>query len=135
MSPPVALTDSTHGCGRNLEKTCGAAIGQTLRYEKPPAETFERTFGVKYPSVQDKDGKVLLAMTRFVPPQAVPTTLVLDRQGRAAARDLIKRAVCALAAEDRISVPAQDLTIDLTQMPALPRSGSSSPYARPSLPD
>lgn len=37
--------------------------------------------------------------------------------------DLIKRAVRALAAEDRIRAPAQDLTIDLTRMPALPRSG------------
>lgn len=62
--------------------------GINVRDEKPTAEAFERTFGVTYPSVQDKDGKVLLAMTRFVPPQAVPTTLVLDRQGRVAARIL-----------------------------------------------
>lgn len=62
--------------------------GINVRDEKPTAEAFERTFGVTYPSVDDKDGKVLLAMTRFVPPQAVPTTLVLDKQGRVAARIL-----------------------------------------------
>ena len=62
--------------------------GINVRDEKPTAEAFERTFGVTYPSVEDKDGKVLLAMTRFVPPQAVPTTLVLDKEGRVAARIL-----------------------------------------------
>ncbi|MFY9635114.1 MAG: TlpA disulfide reductase family protein [Cellulosimicrobium cellulans] len=62
--------------------------GINVRDEKPAAEAFERTFDVTYPSVQDKDGKVLLAMTSFVPPQAVPTTLVLDKQGRVAARIL-----------------------------------------------
>ena len=36
----------------------------------------------------DKDGGILLAMTSFVPPQAVPTTLVLDKAGRVAARIL-----------------------------------------------
>ena len=34
----------------------------------------------------DADGSILLSMTEYVPPQAVPTTLVLDRQGRVAAR-------------------------------------------------
>ncbi|WP_144663229.1 TlpA disulfide reductase family protein [Paenarthrobacter nicotinovorans] len=63
-------------------------LGINVRDEKPTAEAFERTFGVTYPSVQDKDGKVLLAMSRFVPPQAVPTTLVLDKEGRVAARIL-----------------------------------------------
>ncbi|MFP5366260.1 MAG: TlpA family protein disulfide reductase [Actinomycetes bacterium] len=62
--------------------------GINVRDEKPTAEAFERTFGVTYPSLEDKDGKVLLAMTRFVPPQAVPTTLVLDKEGRVAARIL-----------------------------------------------
>lgn len=62
--------------------------GINVRDEKPTAKAFERTFDVTYPSVQDKDGKVLLAMTNFVPPQAVPTTLVLDKKGRVAARIL-----------------------------------------------
>ncbi len=37
--------------------------------------------------------------------------------------DLIRRATRALAAETRMTVPAQDLSINLTRMPALPRSG------------
>jgi hypothetical protein len=31
---------------------------------------------------------VLLDMTQYVPPQAVPTTIVLDREGRVSARIL-----------------------------------------------
>jgi hypothetical protein len=34
------------------------------------------------------DGGVLLALTKYVPPQAVPTTLVLDRDHRITARVL-----------------------------------------------
>jgi len=62
--------------------------GVNVRDEKATAEAFERNFGVTYPSFQDKDGGILLAMTEYVPPQAVPTTLVLDKEGRVAARIL-----------------------------------------------
>ena len=62
--------------------------GVNIRDERATAEAFERNFGVTYPSFQDKDGGILLAMTSYVPPQAVPTTLVLDKKGRVAARIL-----------------------------------------------
>lgn len=62
--------------------------GVNVRDEEPAAAAFERTFGVTYPSMQDKDGGILLAMTQYVPPQAVPSTLVIDKQGRVAARIL-----------------------------------------------
>lgn len=62
--------------------------GVNIRDEVPTATAYERTFGVTYPSFYDRNGGVLLAMASFVPPQAVPTTLVLDKQGRVAARIL-----------------------------------------------
>lgn len=62
--------------------------GVNVRDEEAAAVAFERTFGITYPSMQDKNGGILLAMTQYVPPQAVPTTLVLDKQGRVAARIL-----------------------------------------------
>ena len=62
--------------------------GVNIRDERSTAEAFERSFKIPYPSFQDKDGGILLAMTQFVPPSAVPTTLVLDREGRVAARIL-----------------------------------------------
>jgi hypothetical protein len=38
--------------------------------------------------MKDKGGGILLAMTQYVPPQAVPSTLVVDTQGRVASRIL-----------------------------------------------
>lgn len=63
-------------------------LGVNVRDEKAAADAFERNFGVTYPSIVDKDGGVLLALTKFVPPAAVPTTLVLDKKGRVSARIL-----------------------------------------------
>lgn len=65
-------------------------MGVNLRDQQATAEAFERTFGVEYPSATDLNGEVLLALSEYVPPQAVPTTLVLDSQGRVAARILGK---------------------------------------------
>ena len=63
-------------------------LGVNVRDTVTTAQAFERTFDIPYPSVEDASGDVLLAMTDHVPPQAVPSTLVLDRQGRVAARVL-----------------------------------------------
>jgi thiol-disulfide isomerase/thioredoxin len=63
-------------------------FGVNLRDEKPTAEAFEKTFNLTYPSFDDKDGGVLLSVSGLVPPGAVPTTLVLDKQGRVASRVL-----------------------------------------------
>lgn len=62
--------------------------GVNIRDGKANAEAFERNFGIPYPSFNDADGDVLLSMTSYVPPQAVPTTIVLDSEGRVAARIL-----------------------------------------------
>ena len=63
-------------------------LGVNVRDTATTAQAFERTFDIPYPSMEDASGDVLLAMTDHVPPQAVPSTLVLDRQGRVAARVL-----------------------------------------------
>ena len=49
---------------------------------------FERTFAVPYPSLADTGGHAIAALQGVVPVQAVPTTVVLDREGRVAARIL-----------------------------------------------
>lgn len=63
-------------------------VGVNVRDTAGTAEAFDRNFGITYPSLEDRSGQVLLAMTDYVPPQAVPTTIVLDRQGRVSARIL-----------------------------------------------
>ena len=63
-------------------------LGVNVRDTATTAQAFERTFEIPYPSFEDRDGGVLLALSKHVPPQAVPTTLVLDSQGRVAARIL-----------------------------------------------
>jgi thiol-disulfide isomerase/thioredoxin len=60
-------------------------VGVDIKDSKEPAKAFVRTFQVGYPSIFDSDGQVTLAF-RDVPPNAVPSTLILDRQGRVAVR-------------------------------------------------
>ncbi|GAA2846161.1 TlpA family protein disulfide reductase [Paenarthrobacter ilicis] len=63
-------------------------FGVNLRDEQPTAEAFDKTFNITYPSFNDKDGAVLLSVSGIVPPGAVPTTLVLDKDGKVASRVL-----------------------------------------------
>jgi thiol-disulfide isomerase/thioredoxin len=64
-------------------------LGINTRDAQAGAAAFERTYELPYPSVLDaKTGSALLALRGQVPPQAVPTTLVLDAEGRVAARVL-----------------------------------------------
>ncbi|MFC5184298.1 TlpA family protein disulfide reductase [Actinomadura harenae] len=62
-------------------------LGVNFKDDKDNALAFERGRKVSYPSVFDGDGRIGLAF-KDVPPNAIPTTLVLDRQGRIAARVL-----------------------------------------------
>ncbi len=63
-------------------------VGVNVRDQGETASTFNMQFGVTYPSIIDTNGQAQLAFATNVPPNAVPTTLVLDRQGRVAARVL-----------------------------------------------
>jgi len=60
-------------------------FGVNTRDTEETAAAFERNFGITYPSMEDRSGQVVMAMTDYVHPSAVPTTLVLDQQGRVAA--------------------------------------------------
>lgn len=64
-------------------------LGINTRDDAAGAQAFQRTYGIEYPSVLDAtSGAALLSLRGKVPPQAVPTTLVLDAEGRVAARAL-----------------------------------------------
>jgi thiol-disulfide isomerase/thioredoxin len=49
------------------------------------ARAFERRFQLPYDSIFDPGGQTLLAFSGTLPPQAIPSTVVIDEQGRVAA--------------------------------------------------
>ena len=66
-----------------------AFVGLNTRDLDPePARAFVRTFEVPYPSVYDPNGEQLLGFRETLPANAIPSTLVIDAQGRVAARVL-----------------------------------------------
>jgi peroxiredoxin len=75
----VALADE-------LEPQGARFVGLNTRDDAPGALAFEQTFDVPYPSIIDTQGSAVLALRGQLVPNAVPTTLVVDREGRVAAR-------------------------------------------------
>ena len=64
-------------------------VGVNVRDQAGTAASFEQRYGVTYPSILDvESGEAQLAFAGPVPPAAVPTTIVLDHEGRVAARVL-----------------------------------------------
>jgi thiol-disulfide isomerase/thioredoxin len=61
-------------------------IGVDIRDDPASAEAFMRTFRIGYPSLNDPNDTVALLFNGTVPPAGIPTTLVIDRSGRVAAR-------------------------------------------------
>ena len=71
------------------KKTADAAafVGIDIRDPDPgPAEAFVRVFKIPYPSIYDPDGKQLVKFAGDLPPAAIPSTLIIDKQGRIAVR-------------------------------------------------
>ena len=78
-------------------------LGVDIRDDRARAASFDQSHHITYPSLYDESNLVALHF-RGMPPNATPTTIVLDRQGRIAARhsgailytelrDLVRRAV------------------------------------------
>ncbi|MCO5968027.1 MULTISPECIES: TlpA family protein disulfide reductase [Actinoallomurus] len=70
------------------EQTKGSGVqflGVDIKDGKDNAQAFLRTFKITYPSLYDQAGQVALAF-RDIPPNAVPSTLVIDRHGKVAVR-------------------------------------------------
>jgi thiol-disulfide isomerase/thioredoxin len=64
-------------------------VGVNVRDSAGTTIAFDKKFGITWPSIIDsKTGSVVLAFTGIVTPQAVPTTLVIAKDGRVSARIL-----------------------------------------------
>lgn len=62
-------------------------IGINVRDNDAAARAYEREFDLTYPSIKTSDSAAaLVALSTHLPQGAVPATLVVDRQGRIAAR-------------------------------------------------
>lgn len=66
-----------------------AFVGVNVRDQASTALSFSEEFGITYPSIVDVEDKAAsLALAGRAAPNAVPTTVVLDAEGRPAARIL-----------------------------------------------
>ena len=65
-----------------------AVVGINIRDQNAAATAYIQRFDITFPSVVDPDGALLLSFRGDLPANAIPTTLVLDREGRPAARIL-----------------------------------------------
>lgn len=63
-------------------------VGIDTRDSPATAASFVDRFHLSYPSIVDPDGRIQLLFGDSLPPQAIPSTVVIDREGRVAARAL-----------------------------------------------
>jgi thiol-disulfide isomerase/thioredoxin len=71
---------------RELEPDHVRFVGIDIRDEPDAALAFMQNFNVSYPSLNDPNDEIALEFHDTVPPAAIPTTLIVDRSGRIAAR-------------------------------------------------
>lgn len=61
-------------------------IGLLTKDKPAAAKAFNTKAGITYPSIVDEDGRLQLAFADSLPSQAIPTTWVIDKNGKVAAR-------------------------------------------------
>jgi len=62
-------------------------IGLNTRdFDQAPPIAFNRSNKITYPSIWDPTGAVLVSLSGTLPPTAIPSTLIIDSDGRVAAR-------------------------------------------------
>lgn len=65
-------------------------VGLNTRDSKASAQAFVSRFEISYPNVWDPDGQIQLQFRDTLPPQAIPSTLLIDKDNRVAGRILGK---------------------------------------------
>jgi thiol-disulfide isomerase/thioredoxin len=80
---PILATASRQYSDRGVK-----FLGINARDNAAAARAFEQRYEIRYPSIADTDGKAVLSLNGYVPASAVPVTVLLDREGRVAARVL-----------------------------------------------
>lgn len=95
-------------------------LGINTRDTAAIAESFQKTFQVTYPSVLDADSGAAMLALRTFSAQATPTTLVLDTEGRVAARasGIVRRLDLSGMLDDAGATPAASPSASATSAPA-----------------
>lgn len=103
--PCVAEADDLEQAYKSTKDSGVTFLGVNIRDDRDAAQRFASLRNT-YPSVFDPSSRLALAFA--VPPVAIPTTIVIDRQGRIAAtanrpllRSELEPAIVALAGESR----------------------------------
>ncbi len=87
--PPCrAEADDLNQASRRTEKTAQFLGINNRDYNQAAPESFVRTHGIGYPSIYDPSGTQLVKFAGTVAPSSIPSTLVIDQQGRVAVRIL-----------------------------------------------
>lgn len=71
-------------------------VGLDTRDSLASAKAFVDTYDITYPNVLDADGKLQLLFRESLPPQAIPSSIVIDREGRVAGRIIGKASESSL---------------------------------------
>ena len=85
-APCRAEADDLQKVSSELEGKGVKFVGLNTRDSQAAADAFVDRFGLTYPSVVDTDGSRQLLFHETLPPAAIPSTIVIDRQGRVAGR-------------------------------------------------
>ncbi|WP_082659571.1 TlpA disulfide reductase family protein [Cellulomonas sp. B6] len=105
-------------------------LGINSRDAAGTAQAFQRELAVPYPSLDDTSGAAVAALQGVVPVSAVPTTVLLDREGRVAAR------VLGLADASLLRSLVEELLAEGAPGAAATSAPTSAPDATPdAIPD
>lgn len=95
-APCRAEAPTLAALAEELEPQGVTFVGLDTRDSDTSARVFVERFGIGYPNVIDRDGQLQLLFSETLPPQAIPSTLVIDREGRVAGRVLGRASESAL---------------------------------------
>lgn len=80
-------------------------VGLDVRDDPTSAREFDARFSIRYPSIVDQDGSIAARLRPWLPGQAIPGTVVIDRDGRVAASVIgkVRRSVLTATLEDLLA--------------------------------
>ena len=124
-APCRAETPALVRSANTLAKQGVSFVGLNTRDNDAAAAAFDAAFHVPYPSFYDPDGDLVLMLRGSVSPKGIPSTLVIDRQGRVAA------VVVGGATEQELSAVVGDVLLETLRPTAAPGAPAGSATATP----